>query len=188
MHSPLPWEHILWRARPIVTPWVTYALTDLRVFAARGGRVSEIALQDIGEVEHRRSRVDRLIGTSTVIVRPRAVRRQPVSFQHIRPGGQLAALVELLAGDPQASLDAAAVDAALAWEPADGRGAREAVAAFVAAVVALFAVTVGLQSSSPTPVLFAPDDAISPGGFKRSDRDITEFMESVVMPWARTAL
>jgi cytochrome c553 len=183
-----------------VTPWVTYALTDLRVFVAHGGRVSEIALQDVGDVEHRRSRLDRLLGTSTVIVRPRDARwhaeapearrrrRQPISLHQVRRGAQLAALVELLAGDPQASLDAAAVDAALDWEPADGRGAREAVAAFVAAVIAVIAVTVGLQSSSPTPVLFASDDAISPGGLKRSDREITAFMESVVMPWARVAL
>jgi hypothetical protein len=172
----------------MVTPWVTYALTDLRVFAARGGRVSEIALQDIGEVDHQRSRLDRLIGTSTVVVRPRDARRQPVFFHLVRHGPQLAALLELLAGDPQASLDAAAVDAALAWEPADGRGARKAVAAFVAAVAAVFAVTVGLQSSSTPPVLFASDDAISPAGLKRSDREITAFMESVVMPWAREAL
>jgi hypothetical protein len=111
-----------------------------------------------------------------------------VSFHHVRHGAQLAALVELLAGDPQASLDAAAVEAALAWEPADGRGARQAIAVFVAAVIGVFAVTVGLQSSSPRPVRFASDDAISPGGLKRSDREITAFMESVVMPWARVAL
>lgn len=188
MHSPLPWERTLWKARSLVTPWVTYALTDLRVFVAQGGHVSEIALQDIGDVEHRRSRLDRLVGRSSVIVRPRAARREPVAFHHVRRGAPLAALIELLAGDPQASLDAAAVDAALDWEPADGRGAREAVAAFVAAVIAVFAVTVGLQSSSPTPVRFAADDAIAPGGLKRSHREITVFMESVVMPWARVAL
>jgi len=188
VHSPLPWERTLWKARPLATPWVTYVMTDLRVFVAHGRAVSEIALQDIGDVEHRRSRFDRLIGTSTVTMRPRDVRRQPISFHQVRRGAQLAALVELLAGDPQASLDAAAVDAALAWEPPDGGGAREAVAAFVAALIAVFAVTVGLQSSSPTPVLFASDDAISPGGLKRSEREITAFMESVVMPWARAAL
>ncbi len=179
VHSALSWERILWKARPLATPRVTYALTDLRVFASRGGRVSEIALQDIGEVEHCRSRIDRLIGTSTVIVRSRDGRRPAVSFHHVRHGAQLAALVELLAGDPQASLDAAAVEAALAWEPADGRGARGAVAVFVAAVIGVFAVTVGLQSSSPRPVRFAADDAISPGGLKRSDREITAYMESV---------
>jgi hypothetical protein len=111
-----------------------------------------------------------------------------VSFRHIRRGAQLAALIELLAGDPHASLDAASVQAALAWEPADGRAAREVFAAAIAAVVAVFAVTVGLQSSSPTPVSFAADDAIAPEGQKRSEPEIVAFMESVVMPWARVAL
>ena len=171
-----------------MTPGVTYGLTDLRVFASRGGRVIEIALQDIGDVEHSRSRLDRLFGTSTVTVRGRDSRRTPVSLRHIRRGAQLAALVELLAGDPQASLDAAAVQAALDWEPADGQRARETVAVAVAAVVAVFAVTVGLQSSSPAPVAYPSDDAISPRGLKRSDREIIAFMESVVMPWARVVL
>jgi hypothetical protein len=169
-------------------PGVTYGLTDLRVFATQGGRVVEIALQDIGDVERSRSRIDRLLGLSTITVRARAGRRPPVSFRHVRRGAQLAALIELLAGDPQASLDAAAVRAALEWEPADGRGAREAVAVAVAAVVAMFVVTVGLQSSSPAPVAYPPDDAISPRGLKRSDPEIIAFMESVVMPWARVVL
>ena len=188
MQSPLPWERILWTARPLAAWGTAYALTDLRVYAARRGRVSEIALQDVGDVAHGRSRLDRLLGTSTVTVHARGPRRPPVSFRHIRRGAQLAALIELLAGDPQASLDAAAVQAALAWEPADGRAAREVVAAAIVAVVAVFAVTVGLQSSSPTPVAFAADDAIAPEGNKRSEPEIIAFMESVVMPWARVAL
>jgi hypothetical protein len=179
---------MLWTARPLAAFGAAYALTDLRAYAARGGRVSEIALQDVGDVDHRQSRLDRLLRTSTVTVHARDARRPPVSFRHIRRGAQLAALIELLAGDPHASLDAASVQAALAWEPADGRAAREVFAAAIAAVVAVFAVTVGLQSSSPTPVSFAADDAIAPEGQKRSEPEIVAFMESVVMPWARVAL
>jgi cytochrome c553 len=111
-----------------------------------------------------------------------------VSFLFVRRGVQLAALVELLAGEPQASLDPPSVQAALAWEPADARGAREALAVAIAAVLVVFAVTVGLHSSAPTPVSFPPDDAISPGGQKRSEREIAAFMESAVMPWARAVL
>ena len=188
MQSPLPWERTLWTARPLAAARPTYALTDLRVFAARRGRVSEIALQDVGDVEHGRSRLDRLLGTSTVTVHARDERLPPVTFRRIRRGAQLAALIELLAGDAHASLDAAAVQAALAWEPADGRTAREVVAGAIVAVVAVFAVTVGLQSSSPAPVSFAADDAIAPEGHKRSEQEIAAFMESVVMPWARVAL
>ena len=188
MQSPLPWERTLWTARPLAAPGSSYGLTDLRVFAWRRGRIAEIALQDVGDVEHRRSRLDRLLGTSTVTVRARDARRPPVSFRYIRRGAQLAALIELLAGDPQVSMDAAAVRAALAWEPADRRAAREVVAAAIAAAVAVFAVTAGLQSSSPAPVSFASDDAISPEGHKRSEREIASFMETVVMPWARIAI
>ena len=187
MQSPLPWERTLWTARPLAAARTTYALTDLRVYAERRGRVWEIALQDVGEVELGHSRRDRLLGTSTITVHARGERMPAVALRHIRRGAQLAALIELLAGDTHASLDAAAVQAALAWEPADGRTAREVVAAAIVAVVAVFAVTVGLQSSSP-PVLFAADDAIAPDGNKRSEQEITAFMESVVMPWARVAL
>jgi hypothetical protein len=188
VQSPLPWERTLWTARPLAAPGTSYALTDLRVYAAQRGRMSEIALQDVGDVEHGRSRLDRLLGTSTVTVHARDERLPPVAFRHIRRGAQLAALIELLAGDPHASMDAAAVQAALAWEPADGRAGREVVAGAIVAVVAVFAVTVGLQSSSPTPVSFAADDPIAPDGHKRSEREIAVFMESVVMPWARVAL
>jgi hypothetical protein len=186
--QPLPWERVLWTSRPPLAAGWTYALTDLRVVASRRGHDAEIALHDVGDVEHHRSRIDRLLGTSTVTIHARDSRRPPVSFRRIRRGTQLAALVELVAGEPQASLDPAAVRAALAWEPVDGRGGREALVVAIAAVVVVFAVTVGLQSSSPAPIAFASDDAISPHGQKRSTQEITAFMESVVMPWAREVL
>ena len=104
-------------------------------------------------------------------MRGRDSRRTPVSLRHIRRGAQLAALVELLAGDPQASLDAAAVQAALEWEPADGQRARETVAVAVAAVVAVFAVTVGLQSSPREPRLLKAIASVS----SRVSREVTPF-------------
>ena len=97
MHSPLPWERTLWTAHPPAAPGTTYALTDLRVYAVRRGRVSEIALQDVGDVEHGRSRLDRLLRTSTVTVRAPDERLSPVSFRHILRGAALAALSGLLA-------------------------------------------------------------------------------------------
>jgi hypothetical protein len=185
MVPPLPWERILWRRR---RGGVSYILTDFRVFTAGGRRVSEIALQDVAEVEHVRSRVDRLLGTSTVRILARSARQPAVIFHHIKHGAQLAALVELLAGDPQASLDPAAVQAALLWEPAMPRRRGGTIAALAAVVLAIFAVTAGLQSSTPTPVNYSPDDPITPGGVRRSAETITAFMESAVMPWARVAL
>ncbi len=179
------WERVLWRRRFAGS---TYALTDLRVWSARRGLVTEIALQDVEDVEHARSRLDRVLRTSTVIVRARAGRRPAIYFRHVRHGAQLAALIELLSGDPQASLDAAAVQAALAWEPADTPLPYQAIAVTVAAILAVFVVTVGLQSSSPPAVRYASDDPIILDGHKRADADIVAFMESVVMPWARRAL
>jgi hypothetical protein len=164
-------------------PGTIYTLTDFRLFSPH----AEITLQDIGDVERTRTRLDRLIGTSTIVARPRDPRRQSVALRHIRHGAQLAALIELLAGDPQPSLDAAAVQAALAWEPPADRRWREALAAAAGVAIALLAVTAGLQSSSPA-VVYAPDDPIYPGGQKQDHDDIVRFMESTVMPWAREAL
>lgn len=185
MEPPLSWERILWRRR---RGGAAYTLTDFRVFTARGQRVTEIALQDVAEVEHFQSRVDRLLGTSTVRVVARNARRPAVVFHHVKHGAHLAALVELLAGDPQASLDPAAVQAALLWEPTTTARHRGAIGALAAVVLAVFAVTAGLQSSSPTPVLYSQQDPIAPGGVRRSAADITAFMEVAVMPWARVAL
>ena len=182
---PLPWERVLWRRR---RGGVSYTLTDLRVFTASGQRVVEIALQDVAEVEHFRSRIDRLLGTSTVRVVARSPRRPAVKFRHVKHGAHLAALIELLAGDPQASLDPAAVQAALSWEPATPARHRGAIVALAGVVLAVFAVTAGLQSSSPAPVMYSEQDAIAPGGVRRSAADITAFMESAVLPWARVAL
>src|SRR6185436_8454988 len=82
VQSPLPWERILWTARPLAARRTAYGLTDVRVYAARGGRVLEMALQDVGDVEHGRSRLDRLLGTSTVTVHARDARWPPVSLRH----------------------------------------------------------------------------------------------------------
>ena len=187
MHDPLPWEHVLWRYRPWLPPGTTCLLSDFRVVSARGGSVSEIALQDVGEVAHVRDRIDRIIGASTVVVSPRDGRRPPVVLRHVRRGPQLAAVIELLAGDPRASLDAEAVRAALAWEPKRTGRWREALALLGVIVGVLFAVTTGLQSSAPL-IVYPPDDAIYPGGEKRGPEAIIRFMELEVMPWARAVL
>lgn len=185
----LSWERVLWRCRPWWRPGATYLLSDFRVLSFHPRRVAEIALQDVGDVEHRRGRVDRLLGTSTVIVRART-RQSPVVFRHVRKGAQLAALIELLAGDPQASINPEAVQAALSWEPQSsrrGRHWREAAAALAVVVAVVVAVAPRLQSSSPS-IAFGVDDAIYPGGLKRDREAIVRFMENEVMPWARAVL
>jgi hypothetical protein len=55
------------------------------------------------------------------------------------------------------------------------------------ALIALLAVAIGLRGTTAA-IIFAPDDAIAPGGNKRSEAEIIRFMESDVMPWARKTL
>ena len=72
------------------------------------------------------------------------------------------------------------------WQPPD-RSFRAAFVAPVLLIVAFLAVAIGL-SGHVGPVTYPPDDAVRPGGVKRSDEEIRAFMERDVMPWARTAL
>src|SRR5262249_20303856 len=116
----LPWERLLWSGRP----WrlgrraagERYLLTDFRLITLARGGADEVALDDVGEIQRTETAIDRLLGTSTIIVH-RGQGAVPVFLHAIRRGPQLAALLELLAGDPRAPRDQAAVRAALAWEP-----------------------------------------------------------------------
>jgi hypothetical protein len=183
---PLPWERILWRGRAF--PRNRYALTDLRVVFFSGARTDEILIQDIGEVHRTTSRIDRLVGTSTLAIHPRDPRRPSLVLRHIRRGTQLGALLSLLAGDPHAALDADAVRATLAWEPrADLAIYHAAFSGLLAVLIVAFVAAIGLRGKAAS-VAYAPDDAIYPAGDKRSDPEIARFMETAVLPWARDAL
>jgi hypothetical protein len=191
---PLPWERLLWsdRKSPLfVRPWTRaprYALTDFRLVLDDGERSDEVALQDIVEIRCSETWVDRLAGTSTIVVERRAGRRRAFTLRRVRRGQQLAALLELVAGEQHESLDAVAVGAVLSWEPRTApRGVRRAIAIFAAAFVAIFAVAIKLSGTS-APIVYPADDRIAPGGEKKSREEIVRFMESDVMPWARRAL
>ena len=199
---PLPWERLLWSGRPLrLRPRLRgerYVLTDFRLIrAARAGRlrrgsgaqdVDELVLHDIGEVLRTETRLDRVLGTSTLVVHPRRRGAAPIVLSNIRRGAPLAALLELLSGDPQATSSAEAVRAALAWNPRPPAGSyRDAIGAVAAILIAIVAVVFGLQGKA-APIAYAADDAIEPGGVKKSRQDIVAFMEEEVMPWARVAL
>jgi hypothetical protein len=191
---PLPWERLLWSSRP----WhlrrrlggERYLLTDVRLvrIAGRGlDSVDELAFDDIGDVHRTESRFDRLFGTSTVVVHPRRD-FPPLVLARIRHGAHLAALLELIASDPHAPLDPDTVRHALAWEPRPPASlAREALGGFVAVLLAILAVVMGLRGHAIA-VTYAPDDAIAPNGQKKSQAEIRTFMEIEVMPWARQTL
>jgi len=193
VEAPLSWERELWRGRPswaarlFGTAGEQYVLTDVRLVGVSSQGTGEIALHDIADVDRSESRLDRLLGTSTLVVRARDASRVPLTLRHIRRGTQLAGLLELVAGQAHADIDPLDVRAALAWEPRAGPGWREALAAYATVVVAIFGVAIGLRGKT-IDATHAPDDPISPGGHKRSRDAIIQFMSDEVMPWARATL
>ena len=195
MDVPLPWERLLWHGRPALLAQLTaarasgvrYLLTDFRVVCLTSAEGDEIALQDIAEVLTRQSRVDRWIGTSTIEVHARHT-RPPLVLHSVRRGGPLAALLELLAGDPQARVDADAVAAAIAWEPQrPAATVRHGLSALAAICIALIALAIGLHGKAAA-VTYSPADAIYPNGQKKDREAIVRFMKADVLPWARNAL
>src|SRR4051794_32501044 len=116
---PLPWERLLWTGGPRFAfgGRERYFLTDFRLIRRAPGGVDELVLHDIGDVGRTESSLDRVLGTSTLVVRTRNGRRPPLILRRVRQGWHLAALIELLAGEPATELDAAAVSAAIAWNP-----------------------------------------------------------------------
>jgi hypothetical protein len=188
----LPWERLLWSSRP----WhlarclagERYRLTDARLVCRSRDASDEIALADIGEVQCIETPADRFLGTSTLIVGSRRRHAPPLTLTSIRRGPQLAALLELLGSDPAAPRDAAAVRAALAWEPNPRPfRATQAFAGFAGVLLAIIGLFIGLHVKTAAAV-YAADDPIAPGGEKRGQTDIAQFMEQDVMPWARRAL
>jgi hypothetical protein len=189
---PLPWERLLWSARPL-RPIARlrgerYILSDLRLARAAGSALEELVLHDIGDVHRTETRLDRLLGTSTLIVSPKRRGGQPIVLSGIRKGTQVATLIDFLAGEPGAPIDSDDVRAALAWKPPVPAGQySEAVPALVVIVAAMLTVLAGLNGRA-TPVIYAADDPIEPNGTKRDRGEIIRFMEQDVMPWARVAL
>ena len=184
------WERLLWRGRP----WrpaqrctgEQYLLTDFRIVRIACDGADEIALDDISDVQRTETRLDRVLGTSTITVHGR--QGPALVLTSVRRGQQLAALLELLAGDPRAPRDAEATRCALAWNPrSPSLDLREALGGLVAMSIALFAVVIGLHGKTAA-VSYAPDDAIAPNGEKRSESEIVAFMEREVLPWARRTL
>ncbi len=181
------WERLLWQGHP----WrpsrrcagERYLLTDFRLVRIARDNADEIALDDITDVQRTETRLDRMLGTSTIAVHGRQA--APLVLASVRRGQQLAALLELLAGDPRAPRDADATRSALAWNPrSPAIDLREALGGVVAVLIALFAVVIGLHGRTAA-VSYAPDDAIAPNGEKRSEAEIIAFMEHDVLPWAR---
>jgi hypothetical protein len=186
---PLPWERLLWTGRSLLPPRTRYGLTDLRLVRIARRHEDELAIYDFGSVHTSRSRVDRLLHTSTLTVRARDDRRPPFVLRHVRRGAEIGAVLELLASEPHQTLDADAIRSALLWQPSERTDrSREWIVGAAALLVALTVVVIGLHGQIRTPIAYPVNDAIVPGGIKRDREQIVRFMETAVMPWAKTAL
>jgi hypothetical protein len=194
VNVPLPWERLLWTGRPLrfaaATAGERLLLTDFRLVHLSAARADEIALDDIGEIRRTESRLDRLLGTSTLVIHATRENIAPLVLTRVRRGAQLAAILDLLAADPKARRDEHAVRAALTWEPRPHVASRRSAIAAVAMIIALGAFSVALAAlrGRTTSVAYDADDRVVPGGVKRSRAEIIQFMERDVMPWARVTL
>jgi hypothetical protein len=199
VNVPLPWERLLWSGRPtLFLPHLHarrehYVLTDMRIVRLSADGGGELATCDIGDVQRTQSRLERVLGVSTIEIRPRARRhaRRSLVLRGIRRATQLASLIDLLASDPRARVNPEAVSAASAvmtWEPRlRTAGTRRSLSGITVVALALFMVVAGLHGTN-TPIAYPIDDAIYPSGQKKDREDIVQFMQARVMPWARQAL
>lgn len=188
MRTPLSWERPLWSGRARLAPWTRYSLTDFRLVRETRAGVDELPVQDIGDVHRRRSWIDRLLGTSTLVVHPRHTRRPPLVLAHVRRGAHLASLLELLSGDPRVRWDMASIQTALTRDPAlETSGVATALIGLCGVVVAVVAVAFSLNGRAAA-ITYPIDDAVYPGGVKKNRDAIVQFMETEVMPWARRVL
>jgi hypothetical protein len=186
---PLAWERLLWRSRSLLPPRTQYGLTDLRLVQIAPGRDDELAIYDLGMVQTTRSWADRLLNTSTLTVHARQDRRTPLVLRHIRRGAEVAAVLDLLAGEVHHPLDIDALRSALLWNPSERTGSgRKLLLGITALLIVLTVVAIGLHGQVPAAIAYPVNDAIVPGGIKRDRDQIVRFMETSVMPWAKTAL
>jgi len=191
---PLPWERVLWRARPLSLArrarGEEYVLTDVRLVVVDRRCALELALGDIGEVARSESAIEGALGVSTLAVSSRRQRRATLVLAGIRRATQLAALLELLSGDAHAAADPESLRNALAWTPrapaGDFRGALASIVAMPLTIAAAAAIMSLPGRAAPIPN--ASDDAISSNGARKSRAEIVAFMQREVMPWARATL
>lgn len=187
MEQPLPSERPLWSGHALLAPWTRYALSHERLWRCRGSQVTELAVREIGDVHHRRSWIDRILGTSTLIVVPRPT-GLPFVVAHVQRGAHLAGLLALLSGDPRQSWNLQSIHSALTGGPREtGSGVGAVLLGLSMVVVAMVAIAFSVHGRAAA-ITYPSDDAVYPGGIKRDRAAIVKFMEAEVMPWARSVL
>jgi len=190
MEAPLPWERLLWSGRSWSAPLTRYVLTDFRLIVIGRRLTDEIAIEDIKEIRSVHSLAGRLSGTATLVVHSRNPRQPPLVLSHIRHALPVQGVLQILTGDrrPPPTDAAETLRQMLAWEPrAFRRRMRRRLLAATALTTAIFGVAIGVHGT-PAQVEYPADDEVYPSGHKKDQRAIAEFMETQVLPWARTAL
>jgi hypothetical protein len=198
-----PWERILWfrstPGGPLACRAACCYLTDLRlvriVGRTRDSRVEErdeLALDQVRTLALRRTPLQRLGGRADLVIggiRPDGGFVALV-FGSLRRADLLAVVEEVLArGGPGIGVDPDLVDWTL--RPGARRGPRwMAAAAALGCLLAatLFSVVALGSRDVDLRIEYPADDAIYPGGVKRSRVEIETFMEDEVMPFARDVL
>lgn len=183
MECPQAWERLLWSGRALVPPRARYALTDVRLVAVGRGRTDELTLYDIGEIVQTRSLTDRLLGTSTLLVRPRDPRRTPLTLRHLREGDHVAGLLELFASEA-CSPEGDTARTALSWTSRRRRrrDLASGLTGFVVALTTIGGAVAWQRSTADAHTTSAPPDHAT------MRADMLRLMEDRVMPWARVAL
>lgn len=194
---PLPWERVLWSARPGTLSAAArrgerYDVTDFRVVrrSNRHDRTREIALHDIDGLELTETFAQRLIQRSTVVIRSRRHGEEPLVFADVRRGRRLTFILHLLtSGSSGREVDRALARGDLVEPPPDPFPPPRPHAAIAPGFVVLVmgAIAIGLHGDQ-LPVAYPADDAIYPGGRKKSRAEIVAFMEQEVLPLARIVL
>jgi hypothetical protein len=183
--APFSWERTIWTARPWPRHGDTlYVLTDLRLVVARQEVEIEIPAADIGRLDLPSADIfEWLVGRRTVAITQR--NGQTIALAGLTRR-QILALAEQLVGRESVELT---IDSTLVEDAVAAAAPVRSRVIGIAALAAVFAasVAIGLHGDEP-PIAYPKDDAIYPGGARRSTTDIIRFMERDVMPWARETL
>ena len=183
--APFSWERTIWTARPWPRRGGTaYVLTDLRLVVARQEVEIEIPVADIAQLDLRPPTFfERIVGRRTLVITQQ-------NAGTITLGGltrrQTLALAQQLVGRESVELT---IDPTLVEDAVAAAAPVKPRVIGIGALAAVFAasVAIGLHGDEP-PIAHPADDAIYPGGAKRSTTEIIRFMERDVMPWAQETL
>jgi hypothetical protein len=199
--APFSWERVIWTARPwpLDSAWgrpldvargrprrrdIEYILTDVRLVVAGQEVEIEIPVTEIAALDLRAPTLfERIVGRRTVVITQQ--NGGTITLPGLRRR-QILALAQLLVGRESVELT---IDPTLVEDAVAAAAPVRSRVIGIAALAAIFAasIAIGLHGDEP-PIAYPTDDAIHPGGAKRSTTEIIRFMERDVMPWARETL